>query len=142
MKDKNLQNYLACFADTSFTGKTYSFIPSSSAASTFPAFATTWEKRNESDYFTNLKSRLPTDLQITVVFSNSTTSNQQVDSLIYSASYTLNVPFTDAGIPSLYQGDMKFYLVRDSRLIWSIYLWLDIKSTQYPSWSELKGRLY
>jgi hypothetical protein len=37
---------------------------------------------------------------------------------------------------------LKFSMIRDSRLIWSIYLWQDIKSTQLPSWSELKGRLY
>jgi hypothetical protein len=32
--------------------------------------------------------------------------------------------------------------VRDSRLVWSIYFWRDIKGTLSPSWSELKGRFY
>jgi hypothetical protein len=139
--DVNLQNYLACFSDTSFSGKSYLFYPSSEAASLYPSFASPWDKKNESAYFTNLISRIPSGLQVTLVISNSN-SSQQGDSIIYSASYTLNVPFTDSSIPSLYEGDLKFSMVRDSRLVWSIYLWQDIKSTQYPSWSELKGRLY
>jgi hypothetical protein len=141
LKDVNLQNYLACFSDNSFSGKSYLFYPSSGAASLFPSFAYPWDKKNESEYFTNLISRIPSGVQVTLVITNSN-SSQQGDSIIYSASYTLNVPFTDSSIPSLYQGDLKFNMIRDSRLVWSIYLWQDIKSTQYPSWSELKGRLY
>jgi hypothetical protein len=141
LKDVNLQNYLACFSDISFSGKSYLFYPSSGAASLFPSFAYPWDKKNESAYFTNLISRIPSGVQVTLVITNSN-SSQQGDSIIYSASYTLNVPFTDSSIPSLYQGDLKFNMIRDSRLVWSIYLWQDIKSTQYPSWSELKGRLY
>ncbi len=141
LKDVNLQDYLACFSDTSFSGKSYLFYPSSGAASLYPSFSSPWDKKNESAYFTNLISRIPSGLQVTLVISNSN-SSQQGDSIIYSASYTLNVPFTDSSIPSLYAGDLKFSMVRDSRLVWSIYLWQDIKSTQFPSWSELKGRLY
>jgi hypothetical protein len=141
LKDVNLQNYLACFSDTSFSGKSYLFYPSIGAASLYPSFASPWDKKNESAYFTNLISRIPSDVPVTLVITN-TNSSQLGDSIIYSASYTLNVPFTDSSIPSLYQGDLKFSMIRDSRLVWSIYLWLDIKSTQSPSWSELKGRLY
>jgi hypothetical protein len=141
MMEINLQNYLACFSDTSFSGKPFLFIPSSGAASLYPSFASPWDKKNESSYFTNLIVRIPSGLQVTLVITNPN-SSQVGDSLIYSASYTLNVPFIDSSIPSLYEGDLKFSMVRDSRLVWSIYLWQDIKSTQYPSWSELKGRLY
>ena len=141
MKDVNLQNYLACFSDTSFSGKQFIFNPSSGAASLYPSFAYPWDKKNESAYFTNLISRIPSGIPVTLVITNPS-SSQVGDSIIYSASYTLNVPFTDSSIPSLYQGDLKFNMIQDSRLVWSIYLWQDIKSTQYPSWSELKGRLY
>jgi hypothetical protein len=141
MKDGNLQNYLACLSDTSFSGKSYLFVPSSGAASLYPSFASPWDKKNESGYFTNLISRIPSGQQMTVVLTNQN-SSLQGDSIIYSASYVLNVPFTDSSIPSLYQGDMKLNMFRDTRLVWNVYLWQDIKSTQYPSWSELKGRLY
>ena len=141
LSDVNLQNYLACFSDTAFSGKSYLFYPSSEAASLYPSFASSWDKKSESGYFTNLIARIPSGLQVTLNLTNAI-SSPQGDSIIYSASYTLNVPFTDSSIPSLYQGDLKFSMIKDSRLVWSIYLWRDIKSTQYPSWSELKGRLY
>jgi hypothetical protein len=141
LTDKNLQNYLDCFTDSSFSGKSYYFIPSSSAASLYQAFTGTFDKKSESQYFTNLKSKIPTDQPITVVFSNQI-SSPLGDSLIYTASYTLNIPFTDPQIPAPYQGDLKLYMIRDSRLVWSIYQWQDIKSTNESSWSDLKGRLY
>jgi hypothetical protein len=141
MKDVNLQNYLNCFSEVSFSGKSFLFYPSSEAASLYPSFASPWDIKSESAYFTALISRIPLGSQVTLSISNSN-SSQLGDSIIYSASYTLNVPFTDPSIPSLYQGDLKFSMVKDSRLVWSIYLWQDIKSPQFPSWSDLKGRLY
>lgn len=141
LKDVNLQNYLACLSDTSFGGKTYLFNPSSEAASLYPSFASPWDKKNESSYFTNLIARIPSGLQVTLNLT-SPISSPQGDSLIYTASYTLDVPFTDSSIPPHYEGDLKFSMIRDSRLVWSIYFWQDIKSTSYPSWSDLKGRLY
>jgi len=140
MVDKNLQNYRSCFADSSFTNKNYLFTPSSSAASLYPAFTGNFDKDHEKQFFTNLISKIPSNLQMTVVFSNPI-SSQQGDSLIYTASYTLNIPFTDASIPSTYQGDLKYYMI-NSQLVWSIYFWQDIKTTNDLSWSDLKGRLY
>jgi hypothetical protein len=139
--DKNVQNYLACLSDTSFGGKSYLFSPSSGAASLYPSFAAPWDKTNEETYFKTLITRIPADLQANLVITNAD-SSRQGESIIYSASYALTVPFTDSSIPSSYRGDLKFSLSMDSRHVWSIYLWQDIKSTDSPSWSELKGRLY
>jgi hypothetical protein len=136
LKDKNVQNYLACLADT-----TYLFSPSSGAASLYPSFATAWNKTNEETYFRTLISRIPSDLQATLEITH-LDSSQQGGSVIYSASYTLTVPFTDPSIPSTYRGDLKFNLSMNSMHIWTIYLWQDIKSTDSPCWSDLKGRLY
>jgi hypothetical protein len=140
MQDLNLQNYLSCFSDTTFGGKTFVFSPSSGAASQYPSFTSTWSKPNEKGYFTNLIPLVNTNLQITLLLTTPIKS-QQGDSIFYSASYTLNIPFKDSSIPSTYEGDLKFTMVWDTRS-WTIYFWQDIKSTQNPSWSELKGRLY
>ena len=53
-----------------------------------------------------------------------------------------NQPSLELNIPSDYQGDLIFELVKDSRSVWSIYSWRDIKKGDSPSWSELKGRFY
>ncbi len=141
IKNKDLENYLACLSDPSFTSKIFSFLPSSEALSQFPALGDNWTKINESQYFNNLKVRVPDELPITLSLSNST-SSVHGDSITYVASYSLNVPLNDVTIPSNYQGELIFELIRDSRSVWTIYFWRDIKRNDSPSWSELKGRFY
>jgi len=89
----------------------------------------------------NLKIKIPDELPITLTLSNSSQSVHG-DSITYVASYSLNVPLNETTIPSNYQGELIFELVRDSRFVWSIYFWRDIKRSDSPSWSELKGRFY
>ncbi len=141
LKDKNLENYLACFADTAFSSKRFQFSPSSGAVSQFPALADNWSVKNEEQYFTNIKSKIPEDLPITLTLTNVSMSPQG-DSVLYTASYSLNVPFTDPSAPTNFQGDLRFNLFSDSRAIWTISYWQDTKNSDLPSWSELKGRYY
>lgn len=140
-KDKNVQNYLACFSDSAFTAKKFVFFPSTGTISKFPSFSYGWNKKNEEQYFNNMISRVTENLPIVLKLSNVSTSPMG-DSLIYTASYFLNVPNNDAGIPDNYQGDLQFKMTIDSRSVWSIYYWQDSKNSSLPTWSELKGRFY
>lgn len=141
LKDKNVENYLACFSDSAFTDKIFRFSPSSGAASQFPFLSDSWNKKDEEHYFNNMKIKVTEGFPITLTISNAT-SSQQTDSIIYAASYSLNVPHNDTGIPNNYQGELRFDMVRDARSVWTIFFWQDNKSTDLPSWSELKGRLF
>lgn len=141
LKDKNVENYLACLSDSSFTNKVFRFSASSSALSQYPSLSDNWGKKNEEQYFNNMKSKIPDNATITLTLSN-VSSSPQGDSLVYSASYFLNLPATDQSLPQNYQGDLIFNMVRDSRSVWSIYYWQDSKNSDLPSWSELKGRVY
>jgi len=141
LKDKDIENYLSSLSDSSFTDKIFSFSPSSEALSQFPALGDNWSKKNESQYLNNLKIKIPDELPITLTLSNPSQSVHG-DSITYVASYSLNVPLNETTIPSNYQGELIFELVRDSRFVWSIYFWRDIKRSDSPSWSELKGRFY
>jgi hypothetical protein len=141
LKDKDIENYLSCLSDPAFTDKIYLFLPSSEALSQFPALGDNWNKSNESQFMNNLKVKIPDELPITLTLSNES-SSLHGDSITFVASYSLNVPLNDATVASNYQGELIFELVRDSRLVWSIYLWRDVKGTLSPSWSELKGRFY
>lgn len=135
-RDRSVFDYINCFSDSVFTNRSFNFIASSGAASQYPALQD-WTLRQEENYFKNVISAIP-DIPIILFLSNSNFS-QQGDSLVYSASYSLSVPFEQTGIPQNYQGDLIFYMLRDN-LIWKIYFWQDIKSSEAPSWSELKGR--
>ncbi|RPI73886.1 MAG: hypothetical protein EHM47_05080 [Ignavibacteriales bacterium] len=135
--NEKIIDYLNCFSDSLFTGKNFTFIASSEAASQYPALID-WDLRSEENYFRNIQTAAE-NIPISVILSNSNFS-QQGDSLIYTATYSLTVPFTDPGIPQNYQGDLIFHILRDQSLIWRIYFWQDFKSGDSPSWSELKGR--
>lgn len=141
IKDKSTENYLASFANPSFTSRQFTFSASSSASSQFPSLSDNWGVSNEEQYFNNLKARVDVNISITLTLSN-VSSSPQGDSLFYSASYFLNVPSNSADLPQNYQGELRFNMVRDSRAVWVIYFWQDTKNSSLPSWSELKGRLY
>lgn len=141
-KEKDVQSYISCLADSSFTEKKFQFIPSGGASSQFPSLADQWNVKSEEQYFNNVRSSVQGELPITLSITSTSPPSQQGDSLIFIGNYLLNIPFIDAALPLMYQGDLKLSMVRDSRSLWVIYLWQDTKSTDAPSWSELKGRFY
>ncbi|MDO8548939.1 MAG: hypothetical protein Q7S39_02150 [Ignavibacteria bacterium] len=137
-ENRSLFDYLNSFSDSLFTGKKFTFIASSKAASQYPALNDNWDLRSEENYFRNIIAASQ-DVPITLILSNSNFS-QQGDSLIYTASYSITVPFTNSGIPQNYQGNLIFHIFLDNSLVWRIFFWQDFKSGDLPSWSELKGR--
>lgn len=136
-QEKTIFDYMNCFSDSLITGKTYIFEASSEAASQFPALMD-WNLRSEENYFRNIIAETE-NTPITLILSNPGFS-QQGDSVIYTSTYSLTIPFTDPGIPQNYQGDLIFHMFIDQSLIWKINYWQDFKSGDSPSWSELKGR--
>jgi len=142
LKDLNVENYLACLTDSSFSEREFRFDPSSTALSQFPIMAQGWGKKEEQQYFINIKNKIPEDKQITLTLTKELFGSPQGDSLIFTASYSLNVPHNDPDIPMIFEGELNFSMARDSRSVWTIYYWRDSKSNDFPVWSELKGRFY
>ncbi|MDP2365621.1 MAG: hypothetical protein Q8M94_17880 [Ignavibacteria bacterium] len=139
--DKNVQNYLACFVDTIYSQKVYSFSASSEALSLYQMEG--WGVTEENGYLNAVITKVPKDFPISLTLKDTVYSNLGGDSLIYSASYLLNVPFqTGDPYPLNYGGNLEFKMLRDERSFWVIYFWKDTKSQTLPSWSELKGSFY
>jgi len=136
-ENRSLFDYVNCFSDSLFTGRKFTFIASSEAASQYPSL-NEWDLKSEENYFRNIISESQ-DIPLTLILSRSSFS-QQGDSVIYTASYSITVPFTNPGVPQNYQGDLILYIFQDKSLIWRIYFWQDFKSGDLPSWSEMKGR--
>lgn len=141
LSDKDVENYLACFTDSSFSSKQFFFSASSASAALFPFLIDDWDKNDERQYFQRMISSIDDALPILLTLNNES-SSPQGDSLFYTASYVLQVPHNDENIPKNFQGELRFNMAVDSRLIWTIYFWQDIKSGDEPSWSDLKGRFY
>ncbi len=143
LSDKNVQNYIACFVDTIFADQTYNFSASSEAISLYQIFVQGWGLNEERRYFSSVTNRVPVDFPISLSLSNENYSSLSGDSLVYSATYSLNLPVSSSDpVPQNYAGNLQFNMLRDSRSEWVIYFWKDTKSESLPSWSELKGSFY
>jgi hypothetical protein len=140
LEDKDVQSYINCLVDSSFSQKRFIFSPSSGALAQYPFLVNGWEVKDEEQYVRNLITKVDAQLPVTLSLTNEL-YNPLGDSLIYTATYNLNVPNTQSE-PTNYQGDLRFDMMRDDRSFWVIYYWQDTKSTSLPSWSELKGKFY
>lgn len=141
--DKNIQNYIACFADTIFSEKSFNFSATSEALSLYQIFLQGWGLSEEKRYFGSIVNKVSPDFPISLGLSDENTSNLSGDSLIYSASYIINLPVPVGDpFPQTYAGSLQFNMLRDLRGEYVIYFWKDIKSGSSPSWSELKGSSY
>ncbi|MBK6915458.1 MAG: hypothetical protein IPH11_17980 [Ignavibacteriales bacterium] len=140
LRDKNPDNYVVCFADSSFSTIPFLFSPSSEALSQFPDLLNDWTVKNERQYFINIANKITADQPMTLVLDQ-VNQSLQGDSVFYEASYALNVPHTDQ-FPVNYAGVLRFNIKRDSRAVYVISFWQDIKNGELPTWSELKGRYY
>lgn len=143
LSDKNLQNYISCFVDTIFSERNFSFSASSEAVLLYQIFLQGWGLNEEKRYFSSVINKVPADFPISLSMSNESYSNLSGDSLIYTATYFLNLPVPSGDpLAANYAGTLQFNMLRDSRSEWVIYFWKDTKDQTLPSWSELKGSLY
>ncbi len=139
-QDKNAENYMYCFVDSSFSEKKFSFQPSASAGSQY-TFLKNWNLTDEKQYFINLTNSISGSSSIVLSLTDEEKSLFG-DSLTYFATYGLNIPTSNDQLPKYYQGKLSFTIIRDSRSQWVISSWQDIQSGTNFSWSDLKGRYY
>ncbi|MFO7526195.1 MAG: hypothetical protein R6W68_12155 [Ignavibacteriaceae bacterium] len=138
--DKNVQNYISCFIDSSFSEKRFLFQPSGEVVTQYPFLNQDWDLADEQRYFNSVTSSVQTDFPLSLTFTDESFTRSG-DSVVFSATYFINIPVSEPEA-SNYQGNIQFYMLNDDRSIWVIYYWQDIKLPDLPSWSELKGKYY
>ncbi len=140
MDDKSTENYLNCFVDSTLTGKSFSFIPTSEGFTLFPLLFSNWTLANEKSYFENIKSKLKENSSFYLSYFNENEGTITGDSLTYSSDYTIFLDHGVVDVPKDYQGHLQFTLIRNSRGEWAVSFWKDSRLNEFPTWSELKGR--
>lgn len=139
-REKVEQNYLSSFVDSSFLDINYRFVPSSEAIVKYNILSE-WDLKAEETYFKNLINSLKEGESVQINFelvSNSVEGNGE----IHNYNYTILLPFISEDIETIYKGNSLFKINRDANNQWVITEWIDSKTEDYPSWSELKGRFY
>ncbi len=140
LQDKVLDNYMACFVDSSFLKKRFRFVASSGSSSQFPVL-TSWNLDAEKQYFRNMKSIASDGNSVTLSLSNQI-NTQFGDSAVYQYDYTLSLLAADKTVSGAYEGTALFKIFLDSRNQWVIVQWEDSRKNNEQSWSDLKGRIY
>ena len=138
VQTKSTQYYLKSFSDSLKNGKRYTFIANAEAVSKYASLAFGWSVKDEEQYLNNIINKIPNESSININLDNQDLVSYG-DSAYLSASYTLTVPHNIQGLQNVFVGKLQFKLVRDAQQLWTIYQWLDIKSGDLPTWSELKG---
>lgn len=135
---KNIVNYMGCFADPSKGNLPFVFIPSADAGALYAGALTGWSYEDEQSYFQNLIARSPVQAfsSLSLALKTSTIS---ADSVVYSCDYVLVFEHTDPGFPRTARGALQFTVRVDDSNFWMIQRWVDFKTTTDISWSHFKG---
>lgn len=140
ISDRNVENYLRCFTDSSRTGERFRYEPDAATVNQYPGVFNQWGLAQERDYFSQLRAALPTDSLRSLRLDSLQTITFN-DSAQFVRAYELNVRHKQqsAGAPGQVRGELRFWLRKDQFGEWSIYRWADFATGQAQTWSALKA---
>lgn len=140
LEEKVLENYMACFVDSTYLKKKFAFTPAVGTVTQYPNLMS-WDLRSESEYFNRLKTQLEPNSKISFSYEFIEKSRLS-DSANFRIDYNIVITSNVASVAGEYQGISEFKLFSDSRSQWSIVEWNDIKKENLFCWSDLKGRTH
>ncbi len=140
ISERNTENYLRSFVDSTFSSRQFEFIPTQEAQSRYFTVFLNWSLDLEREYFENLRSQTVPSAFSTLIFNDGRFESLQSDSAEYNANYRIVFQHNRPDTPTEAEGTVLFYLSTDSRNNWAIHRWVDFKTGSDFSWSELKGR--
>ncbi len=143
--EKNTENFVSCFSDTSRGGsRMYVFEPSAAVSAQFPSIFQSWNISSERQSFLAMLGKLPTDVVPILQLNNTQTTYPSPDSAVYEADYVLTVKHTMQTIPTAVAGYMRLTIAVQTSGLWSITRWTDSSPSQPDSinatWSLLKAK--
>lgn len=136
--EKDINNYLQCFVDTSQSLKRYRYTPDLTSGIQYPVF-NNWSLSNEKSYYTSLLSLTSVTTSSNLFFSNSSL-NVLSDSAVFDAEYLLHIEHQKVNVAKSLKGKIRLILASDNRNLWSIHRWIDIQSVNNDTtWSVLRA---
>jgi len=139
--EKNLENYMKCFADSVGGGKTFQFKPDPSTQIQNPGVFAHWNLDAEKRYANYLFSQIPEDSTANLAFGLTTEQTYvKQDTTVFIRDYTLTVHHTLNGdqYPRKAVGRSEFHLCQVQGE-WVIFYWADRRSGNQPCWSDIKA---
>lgn len=144
IKERNLNNYLLCFSDSSFTGiSQFTFIADPQIMAQYQGIFSVWDIKSEEKYFSSMVSNILEETNPSLNFTDVEYQNFN-DSIVFTGTYYLNIEFSNDITNKNYTGNSRIVLKNSSTGFWYITSWYDFQSNDNNiySWSFLKSKFY
>ncbi|MCK5740678.1 MAG: hypothetical protein KAH48_00560 [Chlorobi bacterium] len=146
VKEKNVDNFAACFSDTSKNfSNSYRFIPSTEALGKYGTMFFGWDIESERKAFSSLMSNMESDVFPLLILSNNEQYSfeiKQQDSAVFESDYHLTVNHSRQTIEPIFAGTLRFLIKPGTDGTWSIEQWTDMNPSNDSvsvTWSSLKA---
>jgi len=137
--DRNVDNYIRCFSDSTMNEKSFQFIPDAESNVASPQTFANWSLTDERRVFQEMANSVPKDSLFQLAFDQKNEVIVTGDSAWIEVLYSLRVHHTKENIPQNTMGQARFSLWRNSQRNWVIYQWMDLRENKSPTWSDLKA---
>ena len=142
--EKNVENYIACLADTAQSDKFYFFFkPTADAFALYSSIFQKWNLYSERNYFNKMIIAMPSDVYPKIELQNTRFEVLLPDSAVFVADYRLTVEHSINSVNTLFIGTLQFTVFPRDNGLWSIKTWYDLQNNAdtVQSWSFLKAQL-
>ncbi len=142
--EKNVENYIACLADTAQSDKYYFYFkPTADAFALYSSIFGNWSLHSERNYFNTMISAMPDDVNPDIKLLNTRFEVLLPDSAVFVADYNLIVEHSIASVNKQFSGTLQFTIYPRNNGLWSIKTWYDLQNNadSIQSWSFLKAQL-
>lgn len=144
LAEKNLNNYLLCFSDSSFTEiKDFNYIATPQIAAQNQNLFANWGVESEEKYFNSMITASLDQVRPSLTFTDERYQNFS-DSIIFTSNYLLNINFNDQQSSNNYAGNLRIVLKNSPTGFWYITSWYDFEreDTELLTWSFLRSKYY
>ena len=140
IRDKNVENYIRSFVDTTRSERRFVFVPDQGVAGRNPRTFDNWGLGDERRYLTQLFQAIPDDSTRGLLLAEDD-GNPGPNTATFIQSYELVARHTNPSesAPILVRGEARFFLEKNDTGDWAIYRWEDFSNGTDPTWSDLKA---
>lgn len=137
--DRNVDNYIRCFSDSTMNEKSFQFIPDAESDIASPQTFANWFLTDERRVFQEMANSVPKDSLFQLAFDKKNEVVVTGDSAWIEVLYSLRVHHTKENIPQNAMGQARFSMWQNSQRNWVIYQWIDLRENKSATWSDLKA---
>jgi hypothetical protein len=139
--ERNTDNFIRCFADPAYSGRSFRFEPDPQTSSNHPGVFDGWGINRETGVMQQAYSLVPKDSTCMLTWTKILREIIASDTAVMVRQYKLELRHKPSILPVVFEGQAEFRLAADRRGEWCVYQWTDNSLGESVCWTELKAAL-